>query len=288
MTIPSRLVSAVKTRSLAVFVGAGLSKQSDPKHFPSWAELLRRMLAEGAIAGHLSIPFKKDVEELIARDRLLMAAEALRAALPIDFYQAYLERGFDPPHVLPSEAHRLLFALQPRFLITTNYDRLLEDTYAERNKKSLTVIPYSNAEAVQRRLQDDRLPDRPFLFKIHGDIEDVRSIILTESDYRKLLFDEHGYQIVLSTIFIHYVVLFVGFSLGDAELNLLLTQIRHSLKAGNQPDYVLLADNSLNNVEIARFRNDYGLEVITYPYDSTHSGLRVFLEALHASTKPAS
>ena len=215
------------------------------------------------------------------RGRHLMVAEALRSKIPLDFYHSFLENQFDPPQAQPSPAHRLLLLLQPRFLITTNYDRLLENAYANMSRKAMTVLDYSDSGAVQRKIQDERHKERPFLYKIHGDIEDTASIILTENDYRRLLYDELGYQTVLASIFIHFVVLFLGFSLSDDELLIHLAKLRHALKGASYPDYILFSDKNLNRIEIERFRNDFGLEVILYPHDANHTGLVNFLEELH-------
>lgn len=278
--IPDRLIKAAKNRQLVPFIGAGVSKQADQDHFPNWDQLLRRMIEGSVKSGYIEDATAKNLKEMLNKERHLMVAEALKNKIPRDYYFSFLEEQFDPPNVVSSEAHILLLELNPRMIITTNYDRLIENAYAKARSKALTVINYYDSPKVQRRLQDERYNDRPFLYKIHGDIEDVSSIVLAETDYRKVFYDELGYQTVLASIFIHYTVLFLGFSFNDEELVLHLGKLRHALKGETHPDYILFSGDFLNSEEVTGFRRDFGLEVLLYPADEKHTGLVSFLNEL--------
>jgi hypothetical protein len=278
--IPNRLIEAARNRRLVPFVGAGMSKQADPQHFPNWTELLERLIEASQRASYLSTDDATLLQSMLVSHRHLMVAESLKSRLPIDFYASFLESQFSPPNIGPARVHKLLFDLSPALIVTTNYDRLIEDAYATTAHKAMTVIDYSDPGAMQRRLQDHNRVHRPFLFKMHGDIDDTRGLVLSESDYRRLLYDEQGYKMVLSSIFIHYVVLMLGFSFADEELNLTLGQLRHFLKSSSSPDYILLPHTAVNLLEAERFRKDFGLEVITYPATPDHRGLEDFLSNL--------
>lgn len=278
--IPKRLVESVRGRRCIPFVGAGLSKQSAPERFPTWTELLNGMMAEAARQGHIAATAVAELGDLLTRHKHLMVAEHLKTRVPVDFYYSYLQERFRCQDVSPAQVHRLLVEMNPRLIVTTNYDRLIEDAYAETKSRAMTVLSYGESPVVQRRIQEDGAVGAPFLFKIHGDIDDPAGVILAESDYRKLLFGELGYRTLLASLFIHYTVLFVGFSFSDEELMLTLAELRWYLKSASQPDYILLADNSCTSVERSRFRDDYGLEVLCYPNDGSHSGVKEFLKQL--------
>ncbi|MGA2796853.1 MAG: SIR2 family protein [Thermoguttaceae bacterium] len=278
--IPPRLVIAIQQRRCVPFIGSGFSKQADANHFPNWNQLLERMIRIAEAKCHISKSEARSLDALLKKNRHLMAAESLKSKLPRDLYYSILEEQFDPPNVRPSRVHNLLLELNPQLIITTNYDRLIEDSYAHAARKAMTVVPYSDAAALQRRLQEANIRNRPFLFKIHGSIEDTASIILTENDYRRLMYDERGYTTVLSSIFIHFVVLMLGFSFNDEELILFLGQIRHALKGSANPDYIMLPKKEVSDTEIERFRNDFGLEVITYSSSNKHEEVTSFLSQL--------
>lgn len=280
ISIPQRLISAIKEQRLVPFVGAGLSKQADASRYPTWTELLFEMIKHSRKNHHLSDVETSELREMLKKERHLAVAQHLKERLPRDYYIRFLEQMFDPPNALPANAHRLLLSLKPRFIITTNYDRLIETAYARDKQRALTIISYNDAAKLQRRLQEDRHPERPFLYKIHGDIEDVGDIILAEEDYRKLLYDAHGHQSVLGSIFIHFTVLFLGFSFNDPELIMHLGRIRHALKGMTNPDYILMEEKSVSSVESERFRKDYGLEVSFYPQRTNHQGLEEYLAEL--------
>jgi hypothetical protein len=286
--LPEKLVRAVRERRCIPFVGAGVSKQADPKFFPNWEQLLTRMIAHFESVGTLRKSEAIELRLLLQKRHHLMVAESLKTQIPRDAYLDFLKRQFDPDNISPSDAHRLLFQLRPRMIITTNYDRLLEDTYAALEHKAISVTYYNQPAQVQNRLNEDRYYDRPFLFKIHGDIEFPSELILAESDYRRLRYNENGYRMLLSSIFLHYTVLLIGFSLGDEEILLHLSAIREALKHETFPDYVLLKAESLTSIEETRFRNDYGLEVVYYPGGNNYSGLTNILQQLvkAASTPP--
>ncbi len=209
-----------------------------------------------------------------------MAAEELRYRLPVDEYESFLVDQFDPPDAFPAEIHRQAFRLNPPLIITTNYDRLLEDAFASRYERAATVFTYREAASVQRLLQSGNRSGRPVIFKLHGSIDEVEGIVLSERDYRKLLYENPGYRLVLSAIFLTHVVVFLGFSFGDPELRLLLEQHRESLKHRSHPDYILLPASSTSSIERRRLREDFGLQVIGYDAAEGHSAVHAFVSHL--------
>jgi SIR2-like domain len=277
--IPKKLVEAVKTERLIPFVGAGISAQSGFP-FPSWRELLTRLKETALEQGGISANEGAEIESLFERGQYLMAAEELRFRLPVDEYESFLLDQFDPVDVLPAEVHRQLFRISPPLIVSTNYDRLLEDAFASRYERSPMVYTYKDAAFVQRLLQSGNRSGRPAIFKIHGSIADVEGIILSERDYRKLLYESPGYRLVLSALFLTHVVVFLGFSFGDPELRLLLEQHRESLKHRGQPDYILLEEGSANSVERRRLREDFGLQVISYEATRGHPEVHTFVSTL--------
>ncbi len=277
--IPPKLLEAAQTRRLIPFVGAGISAQSGVD-YPNWRQLLER-LREAALAQELiSGEEDQEIQQLLDHRQFLMAAEELRFRLPIDEYESLLIDQFDPDDAVPAEVHRQMFRLNPPLILTTNYDRLLEDAFASRHERAATVYSYRAAVSVQRLLQSGNRSGRPVIFKLHGTIDEVEGIILSERDYRQLLYENPGYRIVLSAIFLTHVVIFLGFSFGDPELRLLLEQHRESLKHRSYPDYILLASTSATSIERRRLREDYGLQVITYEATEGHPEVHEFVSYL--------
>ena len=95
--------------------------------------------------------------------------------------------------------------------------------------------------------------------------------VLSERDYRELIHRSPGYRIVLSAIFVNYVVLMLGFSLDDPELRLLLETHRESLKYRSSPDFLFLPESGANDIQRGRLREDFGVQVISYEPSNGHS-----------------
>jgi hypothetical protein len=222
-----------------------------------------------------------ELSELIGRGQLLMAAEALRYSFPIDEYETILDEKFNPRNVQPAEVHKALFRLKPSLLLTTNYDRLLEDAYADEYRRSAQVLTYRDAVVVQKNLQSGRQQDdRPMVFKVHGTIDQPEGIVLSERDYRQLIHRQPGYRIVLSAIFLTQVILMLGFSFSDPELRLLLEEHRESLKSRAHPDYIFLPRDSVRSLETRRLREDFGVQVIPYEPTPGHPEVLEFINYL--------
>jgi hypothetical protein len=285
--VPTRLLEAARKHTLVPLVGAGVSRQAGAA-FPSWNDLLLEMAALAVARGYFTSQDGTELEALVKRGQSLMAAEALRFSFPVDEYETILEERFNPRGIQPAEVHRALFKLQPPVILTTNYDRLLEDAYAEEYRRAAQVLTYRDAVVVQKNLQSGRLPeDRPIVFKIHGTIDQPDGIILSERDYRKLIHNQPGYRIVLSAIFLTQVILMLGFSFADPELRLLLEEHRESLKNRAHPDYIFLARDAIGGLEARRLREDFGVQLIPYDASSGHPELLEFLKFLIENGKGA-
>ncbi len=115
------LVSAVRDSKVALIVGNGVSRLADPPA-PSWTDLFGMPIIEEALQRE-GISVKT---EMAAGASLLELAEALkqdRAA-----WSAFLNRlkQWSRKVISPSLVHRILAALDPLTVLTTNVDKLLE------------------------------------------------------------------------------------------------------------------------------------------------------------------
>ncbi len=285
VNVPRRVIEAAKQRNLVPLVGAGVSRQAGDA-FPNWRELLVFM-KERALAGqYITKREAREMNQLLDKGQFLMVAEALRSSLPIDEYETLLEEKFKPQWAQPAEIHKALFRLRPPLILTTNYDLLLEDAYATVYGQAANVYTYRDAAVVQRSLQASRFSDRPIIFKIHGSIDEPEEIVLSERDYRKLIYQQPGYRALLSALFITHVVVMMGFSFSDRELLLLLETIRESLKHRATPDFILLPERSAGQVEMFRLREDFGVQVIPYAASEGHPEVLEFVNYLVAQIKP--
>lgn len=114
-----------------------------------------------------------------------------------------------------------IFKILPHHIITTNYDALLEKS-ENLNSKLYTVVS-----------QDSDLlskSDERYIIKMHGDLETPETIVLKESDY----IDYEQRHTLISTfirsLLVNHTFLFLGYSLNDYNLNLIIGWINYFKK----------------------------------------------------------
>jgi hypothetical protein len=148
----------------------------------------------------------------------------------------------------PSAAVRALARLDFPLVITTNYDRLYEKALECANKREFTRSIYhkerTKIDDCKPQLQNGewRLdPKKPFILKLHGDIESPSSIVVTDEDYVHFvarMSDKDPNNPVpknVRTLLIKWSTLFIGYSLRDYNLRLLFNTLRWKLDAADIP-----------------------------------------------------
>jgi SIR2-like domain len=148
----------------------------------------------------------------------------------------------------PSPVLRALARLNFPLVVTTNYDQLFEKALRDAGKDPVVSIYKKNEDGDEPTddypYDDDPTPERPFIFKIHGDILAADSIVITDEDYIQFILrmsDKQQYYPVPQTIQYHFKkwpTLFIGYSLRDYNLRLLFKTLRWKIdKAGFPATY---------------------------------------------------
>ena len=154
----SQIKRSIKENSLILFVGAGISANSN---LPTWGELIQS--------------FKKelDLPDDDSND-YLRVAQYYYDTFGKNQYTKKIEEVFSSKGTSkPNGLHTLIEKIAPKHIITTNYDSLLEDQFESGLLKYNVVaedkdIPYTSSER--------------YLIKMHGDFG-KKNIVLKEDDY---------------------------------------------------------------------------------------------------------
>ena len=229
---PEPLVSEVAERRVVFFIGSGVSKNAHDA-FPVWKELLRETLAP-----HLST--KKDrrlVKSLVNQGRLLDAAEVVRSGLAWPMLGAELRRVFDIRPLPHKELYESILTMDPKTVITTNYDRMIEDNfhYYSGGEASHIVRDIS----YQRILSDFRSPTRSII-KLHGCISTPEEVILDRTSYAKQRGSNPGLYEAVSALMTVNTVVFLGYSVTDPDIQLLLENMNR-IGFTEHPHYALVS-----------------------------------------------
>jgi hypothetical protein len=273
--IPEKLREAYAKGRCAVLVGAGASKAAG---LPLWGELLTQMINEALAHKFISRDRAKQYRQLARRpDKYLMVASGLKD----DFgghFDEFIDSTFIVPKPVPTSLHKALVALTNlQFVLTTNYDTLIERAYRKKDP-DVSVCTFRDTGELQRRLSKREF----FILKAHGDAAKLgNGVILTDADYRELLFRQRGYQSLLSAMFTMFTIVFVGASMTDPEISLLLNYISDSFTPSSGPNhYALMAQEDITQVEQERWFKDFNIHLITVSKADDYAELTDFLTAL--------
>ena len=237
---PEGLLAALRDGRLVVFAGAGVSMGA-PANLPSFRELARRA-ADGATLA---------IGDAEAEDRFLGRLEASGAE--VHRIASLLLKS----DAQPAELHRSLLRLYTKAedvrIVTTNFDRLFEQAFAEVFNTAPRVLNAPDLP-LARRLRG--------IAHIHGTVCEPSEMVLTDRDFgRAYLTESAGWaRRFLVELFNNFDVLFIGYSHNDAIMHYLSTALPRD---NNQSRYVLIGDKA-DTPE--RWKN-LGIEPIVFHQD---------------------
>jgi hypothetical protein len=212
------LASEVRERRTILFVGSGVSAKLG---LPTWEDFIARLGEELGFEPHEFLGLSQDFRSLAEYYRLE------RGSIDALCRKMAREWQVDDATLDGSEVHRLLVSFDCPLIYTTNYDHLLERAYERSGRRFNKVVTAADIA------QSD--PALPTIVKFHGDLDDPPSVVLAETDYfRRLAFDE-PLDIKLAADALARAVLFVGYSVSDINLRLLLYRLRRIwLESGDE------------------------------------------------------
>lgn len=225
---------------LAIFVGAGVSSLSD---YPSWSSLVIRMAND--IGYHIRLRDENGKEKLSSDEYLKIPQIYYEHKGEKEYYKIVRKMLHAKKDI--NDVHKLIMYLKPHHILTTNYDTLIEQA-ANSAGMSYSVIN-----------SDDKVSSAPtmsYILKVHGDFEN-NNFVLKEDDY--LNYDNNFKLIdnLMKTIISTHLVIFVGYSLGDYNIKLVLNWVRQIQKEDFvSPIFIHTDPNILTDMELAYYRGE--------------------------------
>jgi hypothetical protein len=277
--LPEQLIDAFAKNKCILFVGAGISRMclgKDRKPLPNWYEFLSSFAIWQEKNKKLTKQDAREIKVLISKGKYLLVAEELLSISTEQEFNKFLNNTFEPKTIFPSILHELIVALPFRGIITSNYDNLIEQAYFSKFKR-LPKLFY-NKDILSGY---DVFQNKFFILKLHGDIEDPKSIILSQKSYANLIYNSQEYRNLLEHIFLEHTILLIGYGGSDPDIEATYDKLS-TKKASNLICHFMLArENSLSNIEKKRFRKDRGITVIEYvDYFDLHNHIYTFMSDL--------
>ncbi|HAS6052222.1 TPA: hypothetical protein I7122_05660 [Vibrio vulnificus] len=219
---------AIENRKLALFVGSAVSYDSD---LPSWGQLVSQM---------------KSALDIARTDDYLKIAEHYYLQYGRNTYYNKINEFF-PSGAQPNQLHEIILSLKPQHIITTNWDDLLEKVI---NNKGELYFPVTNDHELASA------PTSQLLVKMHGDLTH-RNIVFKESDYLSYSENFPLIENFVKSLFSTHVVIFVGYSISDYNLNQIISWIRHRTNDA-PPAFTVLTENKITLSE-SNYLRDKGI-----------------------------
>lgn len=228
-----------KNNKLSVFVGSGVSVLSG---LPKWSDLIKLMLKE--------MPDLKYNENKLSSDDYLKIAQMYFNTFGEEKYKEKVKESFKEDRT-PNKIHDLIFALHPNHILTTNYDNLLEQE-AVKVGRNFSVINADNVVS--------SAPSSSYIIKVHGDFSSS-NFVLKEQDY---LDYEQNYKLIdklVKTIFSTNLVIFIGYSLQDYNIKLILNWVKNVQADSFIKPIFIHIDDPLSELELD-YQDKRGLRVL--------------------------
>lgn len=229
---------AVAKGECLLFLGAGVHRgppDGSPYAYPEdqrppLGTALSERLAEKC---GLAERYPHESSKNLQRTSLFYETLAGRKQL-VDEIKSAVQTGTRPSPVL-----RALAELNFPLVITTNYDKLFERALVLADKDPQVSV-YSKTGA-EPTVDHEPKSEQPMLLKIHGDVEHQESIVVTEEDYIHFILrmsDIDPFKPASLRVRFHLLTwptLFVGYSLLDYNLRLLLQTLRWKIDLSKIP-----------------------------------------------------
>lgn len=250
------LHAAVARKQVVPLVGSGMSASTG---LPTWSNLLR------GIREFTNIE-PATLDELLRASAFEEAADLISSGTNPNLLNERVEHELrvDDPDLIGG-AVRLLPAIFPDLVITTNLDDVLEQLYRRCSVDFTQVLPGQELA----RYRQMKTPMQRFLLKLHGDCRQTDGRVLLKSEYETAYAPGSVTREELTLLYRTNHLFFLGCSLGPDRTVHLIADVAGSDKSMPK-HYALLAlpDSNVVRVDRENFLTARGI----YPiwYDGAH------------------
>lgn len=207
------------TKKLVLFIGSGVSYNSGFKSWDGLVELFDKVIEYSTEEGK-----KYNTSELLRIPQYLYNENPEK-------YFEILDNNFGH---LPKKTNPIIDALlklEPKHIITTNYDELIEMSL---NKNGIYGKGTDDNLAMYHIVRSDKdligASKSNFLIKMHGDLNEKGNIVLKEDDYLRYSETHILIETFIKSLLIDHSFIFVGYSLSDYNLQLIMSWVDNIMK----------------------------------------------------------
>lgn len=268
---PDKLVEEIAYRRCILFLGSGISataKDEEGNSPQTWAQIL------ASIQKKASAKLKEEdasfISKMLSSKNYLMAVQAIQDSWGKSNLIHYLKSELIRKKFKASNVHRLIKELDSKIVISTNFDKLYESLCSDDSYYS--ILDYTNAKEI---IEDIKSPEY-LIIKAHGTLTQSEDIIFTAEQYHKAQCDYPGFYQILRALFLTHTVVFLGYSLQDPDIILVLQYINSYLNHAS-PHYLVCRTGTPEPLK-RHWYNSFNVSLIEY--GASHEELEKSLEKL--------
>lgn len=273
---PQSLIAELAARRCLLFLGAGVSMSATkvtpqgPVSPPMWEAFLQKLLAN---VNRGTANDQKFAAELLNGKRYLECAQILReTCLQNADYNRIVGECFES--FQPTGIHGYLDAIDQKVVVTTNFDSIYEDHCRQGDAvNGYAVVNYYDDNLISRLRSPKRV-----IIKAHGSVAAPENTVLSKSDYFKARRDYPGFFKILESLFLTHTLVFLGYSLNDPDIQLLLETVSLNTKS-DHPHYAVMAEGIHPAMKKA-FLETYNIEILEFDPQNNYAAFQTSVEEL--------
>lgn len=256
-----KLKDSIKKGNVILFVGAGISANLG---LPTWSQLIKKLAED----------LDYDDEIFSSYGDSLALAEYYKIEKGMENLEKWMKEKWkiSEERLINSEIHKMLVELNFPIIYTTNYDHCLENAFELYGKKIKKIVTIDDLVGIEENLTQ--------IIKFHGDMDKKGSLVLAEKDYFDRLNFESPLDIKLRGDLLGKSILFIGYSLTDINIRLLIYKLDQLWKKSgiNRPNSYIFLPNP-NPIQEKIFKQR-GIETIVGDGIDKNESTKKFLERL--------
>lgn len=269
---PDKLIDSIARRRAVLFLGAGISANSQNtsgKSPATWEEFLRNIVMKQS--GKIG-PHKGDIDKLLSEKKYLMACELIVSLIGQLEFGEEAQEEYRRPQYSPAEIHKIIYSLDSKVVITTNVDKIYDECAISESHSSIVVKRYYDADLAKYLRTNDYL-----VIKAHGTVDETQRMIFTHKQYSSARCKFASFYKLIDALILTHTFVFLGCGIDDPDVELTLENANF-LYEDCPPHYLVAADGAISDNMQKVLLANRNIEVITY---QNKSGAHVeLLEAL--------
>lgn len=269
---PHDLVEDIASRRSVLFLGAGVSKSAKNKvgeHPKDWKEYLNALALEIT-----DVQQRTEVQSCISESDLLTACELARRFLKPDAFKRKLLAEFSDKGFEPAEIHDDIIKIDSRFVLTTNFDKLYENRANHIQQNTVLVKNYYDSDIADVFRRSQRV-----VLKVHGTIDSADRTIFTRSGYARARTEYSHFYRLLDALFITHTFVFLGASLRDPDIQMLLEDHAYRFE-GSRPHFIVMPADAARKTVVSIMEESMNLRAVLYDPANNHAELADSIKAL--------